>query len=123
MADRVGVIAKGKLLLVDDKAALMKKLGKRELDLTLVEPMTAIPAELEEWAPTLENEGHTLRYVFDATGERTGIRRSCGGCRNWASRSRIWRRRSRAWRISSSGWWRRSDELRHAPGPTKAGAQ
>ncbi|KQR83104.1 ABC transporter ATP-binding protein [Sphingomonas sp. Leaf343] len=73
MADRVGVIAKGKLLLVDDKAALMKKLGKRELDLTLVEPMADVPAELAEWAPTLENDGHTLRYVFDATGERTGI--------------------------------------------------
>ncbi len=73
MADRVGVIAKGRLLLVDDKAALMKKLGKRELDLSLVEPLTAVPAELAEWKPTLEHDGHTLRYVFDATGERTGI--------------------------------------------------
>ncbi|MBL7537614.1 multidrug ABC transporter ATP-binding protein, partial [Escherichia coli] len=44
MADRVGVIDKGKLLLVEEKAALMKKLGKRELDLSLVEPMAAIPA-------------------------------------------------------------------------------
>ncbi len=73
MADRVGVIAKGKLLLVDDKAALMKKLGKRELDLSLVDPLDAVPAELAEWNPTLEHDGHTLRYVFDATGERTGI--------------------------------------------------
>ena len=56
--------------------------------------MTAIPAELEEWAPTLENEGHTLRYVFDATGGTDEVSScSCGGCRNWASRSRIWRRR------------------------------
>ena len=73
MADRVGVIAGGKLLLVDEKAALMKKLGKRELDLTLVEPMDAVPAELADWNPTIENEGRTLRYVFDATEERTGI--------------------------------------------------
>ncbi|MBJ6120306.1 ABC transporter ATP-binding protein [Sphingomonas mollis] len=73
MADRVGVIAKGKLLLVDDKTALMKKLGKRQLDLTLVEPLAAIPPELADWHPSLEHDGHTLRYVFDATGERTGI--------------------------------------------------
>ena len=73
MADRVGVIAGGKLLLVDEKAALMKKLGKRELDLTLVEPMAAVPPELANWNPTIENEGRTLRYVFDATEERTGI--------------------------------------------------
>jgi ABC-2 type transport system ATP-binding protein len=73
MADRVGVIAKGQLLLVDDKAALMKKLGKRELDLALVEPLEAVPAGLEDWAPSLEHDGHTLRYIFDATEERTGI--------------------------------------------------
>lgn len=73
MADRVGVISGGKLLLVEEKDALMKKLGKRELDLTLVEPMEAVPPELVEWHPTLENDGRTLRYVFDATGERTGI--------------------------------------------------
>jgi ABC-2 type transport system ATP-binding protein len=73
MADRVGVISGGRLLLVDDKAALMKKLGKRELDLTLVEPLAAVPPELADWQPTIENEGHTLRYVFDATEERTGI--------------------------------------------------
>jgi ABC-2 type transport system ATP-binding protein len=73
MADRVGVIDKGKLLLVEEKAALMKKLGKRELDLSLVEPMAAIPAGLEEWHLSLEDEGHRLRYTFDAQAERTGI--------------------------------------------------
>ena len=73
MADRVGVIRKGELLLVEDKATLMTKLGKRELDLTLSEPLTAVPAELGEWDLTLENEGQTLRYVFDAQAERTGI--------------------------------------------------
>jgi ABC-2 type transport system ATP-binding protein len=73
MADRVGVINKGQLLLVDDKAALMKKLGKRELDLSLVEPLDAVPAGLEEWRLSLEDEGHRLRYTFDAQAERTGI--------------------------------------------------
>jgi len=73
MADRVGVISAGKLLLVEQKDALMKKLGKRELDLTLIEPLAAVPPELADWHPTLENDGRTLRYVFDATEERTGI--------------------------------------------------
>ncbi|KQM65496.1 multidrug ABC transporter ATP-binding protein [Sphingomonas sp. Leaf17] len=73
MADRVGVINKGDLLLVEDKAALMAKLGKREMDITLVDPMTAIPSELAEWHLTLADEGHILRYVFDAQAERTGI--------------------------------------------------
>lgn len=73
MADRVGVINGGKLLLVDEKTALMKKLGKRELDLALVEPMADIPADLADWELSLENDGHTLRYVFDAQAERTGI--------------------------------------------------
>jgi ABC-2 type transport system ATP-binding protein len=73
MADRVGVINKGQLLLVEDKAALMKKLGKRELDLALVDPLAAIPLGLEEWHLSLADEGHRLRYTFDAQAERTGI--------------------------------------------------
>jgi ABC-2 type transport system ATP-binding protein len=73
MADRVGVINKGQLLLVEDKATLMKKMGKRELDLSLVDPMTEIPAGLEEWHLSLEDDGHRLRYSFDAQAERTGI--------------------------------------------------
>ncbi|MBN2970578.1 ABC transporter ATP-binding protein [Roseomonas aeriglobus] len=73
MADRVGVITGGKLLLVEEKTELMKKLGKREMDLALQDPMDAIPPELAEWHLSLENDGHTLRYVFDAQAERTGI--------------------------------------------------
>ena len=73
MADRVGVIDKGKLLLVDDKAALMRKLGKRELSLALVEPLAAIPPALADRELAIEDEGRTLRYRFDATAERTGI--------------------------------------------------
>ncbi|MDZ7281000.1 ABC transporter ATP-binding protein [Sphingomonas sanguinis] len=73
MADRVGVIAKGKLLLVEEKAEMMKKLGKREMVLTLAEPMATIPPELAEWNLTLEDEGKRLRYIFDARAEHTGI--------------------------------------------------
>lgn len=73
MADRVGVIAKGKLLLVEEKAEMMKKLGKREMVLTLAEPMATIPAALAEWQLTLEDEGKRLRYIFDARAEHTGI--------------------------------------------------
>jgi ABC-2 type transport system ATP-binding protein len=73
MADRVGVINKGKLLLVDDKSALMQKLGKRELDLSLVDPLDAVPDGFEGWQLSLVNEGKTLRYVFDSTREDTGI--------------------------------------------------
>jgi ABC-2 type transport system ATP-binding protein len=73
MADRVGVINGGKLLLVEDKAELMKKLGKREMDIALMEPLAAVPPELDEWHVTIEDEGHRLRYVFDAQAERTGI--------------------------------------------------
>ena len=73
MADRVGVINRGELLLVEEKTALMKKLGKREMDISLVEPMQSVPADLSEWDLALTDEGHKLRYVFDAQAERTGI--------------------------------------------------
>ncbi len=73
MADRVGVIDRGELLLVEDKVELMKKLGKREMDIALVEPLAAIPAALDQWQLTLADEGTRLRYTFDAQAERTGI--------------------------------------------------
>ena len=73
MADRVGVIAKGELLLVEEKAALMAKLGKRVLDVMLVDPMTSIPSELSDWNLSLDDEGNRMRFVFDARSERTGI--------------------------------------------------
>jgi len=73
MADRVGVIDRGELLLVEEKRALMAKLGKRRMDLTLAEPMAAIPAELGDWDLELADEGHRLSYTFDAKAERTGI--------------------------------------------------
>lgn len=73
MADRVGVIDKGRLLLVDDKASLMKKLGKREMDISLQDPLAAIPPELAEWDLSLQDDGKFLRYVFDAQADHTGI--------------------------------------------------
>ncbi len=73
MADRVGVIRKGELILVEEKNALMRKLGKKELTLSLVEPLPAIPPELSEWKIDLADGGTELRYTFDATADRTGI--------------------------------------------------
>ena len=73
MADRVGVISKGELILVEEKNALMRKLGKKELTLSLSEPLPSVPAELAEWNVTLQGEGTELHYIFDATAERTGV--------------------------------------------------
>src|SRR5579875_2702581 len=73
MADRVGVINKGRLILVEEKDDLMRKLGKRQLTLTLAEPMQEVPPELADWHLTLKAEGKQLDYVFDANDERTGI--------------------------------------------------
>ena len=73
MADRVGVISKGELILVEEKTALMKKLGKKQLTLNLQDPMATIPPELSEWALELKAEGNELEYVFDANAERTGV--------------------------------------------------
>jgi ABC-2 type transport system ATP-binding protein len=73
MADRVGVISKGELILVEEKAALMKKLGKKELTLNLTEVMDVVPPELAEWNLALQADGHELLYAFDANAERTGV--------------------------------------------------
>jgi ABC-2 type transport system ATP-binding protein len=73
MADRVGVISRGELIVVEEKASLMKKLGKKELTLNLVEPLAAVPDELAGWDLTLQAEGHELLYVFDANAEKTGV--------------------------------------------------
>ena len=72
MADRIGVINKGELILVEEKRALMKKLGKKQLTLHLVQPMQAIPSALSGWKLKLRNGGSELEYNFDAQEERTG---------------------------------------------------
>ena len=73
MADRVGVINRGELILVEEKHALMQKLGRKILHLQLVEPLREVPASLAQWAPQLSDGGATLTYEFDAKAERTGI--------------------------------------------------
>ena len=73
MADRVGVINKGELILVEEKTALMKKLGKKTLTILLSEPLDAVPADLREWNVALNDGGHELEYVFDTQAERTGV--------------------------------------------------
>jgi ABC-2 type transport system ATP-binding protein len=73
MADRIGVISKGEIILVEEKAALMSKLGKKELTLNLSEPMQTIPPELSDWQLDLRSDGNELHYVFDGNAERTGI--------------------------------------------------
>ncbi len=69
MADRVGVIDKGRIILVEEKAALMQKLGKRELRITVSEALAALPSELGDWNLTLADEGKRLVYTFNAKDE------------------------------------------------------
>ena len=73
MADRVGVINKGELILVEEKTALMKKLGKKSLTVTLAHPLDQIPAELGEWDLSLKSDGCEIEYVLDTRAERTGV--------------------------------------------------
>jgi ABC-2 type transport system ATP-binding protein len=73
MADRVGVILKGELVMVEDKAVLMKKLGRKTLTLQLQEPLTTLPPELADWDLSLKADGAELEYVFDSNAERTGV--------------------------------------------------
>jgi ABC-2 type transport system ATP-binding protein len=73
MADRIGVISKGEIVLVEDKAALMKKLGKKQLTLQLQNPLAHIPPELADLTLELTGDGHELVYTFDATADQTGI--------------------------------------------------
>ena len=73
MADRIGVISRGELILVENKLSLMQQLGRRELTLQLVEPMAAIPASLAGWPLVLGAEGTELHYRFEAGDERAGI--------------------------------------------------
>ena len=75
MADRVGVIDRGRLVLVEETAVLMRKLGKRRLVIALQQRMDAIPPALAEWKLQLEAEGERLAYEFDAKAQDTGMPR------------------------------------------------
>ena len=73
MADRIGVISKGKLIVVEEKAVLMKKLGKKQLTLQLQQPIAELPRELSDWRLALKGGGAELEYSFDAKDEKAGI--------------------------------------------------
>jgi len=73
MADRIGVVNKGELIVVEEKTALMKKLGKKQLTLHLLEPMENIPAALADWNLALRNGGRDLEYTFLASEEGESI--------------------------------------------------
>jgi ABC-2 type transport system ATP-binding protein len=73
MADRIGVIHKGELILVEDKVELMRKLGKKQLTLQLQKRLDAIPGALAAYHLALSADGNELTYTYDTQGERTGI--------------------------------------------------
>ncbi len=73
MADRVGVINKGEIILVEEKRELMRKMGKKQLILHLAEKTAAVPPMLESFNLTLADDGHQLVYTYDSQQERTGI--------------------------------------------------
>jgi len=73
MADRIGVINKGELIIVEDKATLMRRLGKKQLILELHEPLASIPESLAQHRLTLAADGHELIFTYDTQAQRTGI--------------------------------------------------
>jgi ABC-2 type transport system ATP-binding protein len=73
MADRVGVISRGEIILVEDKAELMRKLGRKQLTLQLQAPLDRVPPELDAYGLALSRQGSELVYTYDTRGERTGI--------------------------------------------------
>jgi ABC-2 type transport system ATP-binding protein len=73
MADRIGVMSKGELILVEEKAELMRKLGKKRLALHLQAPLDRVPEALDGYGLALSPDRHELIYTYDTQGERTGI--------------------------------------------------
>jgi ABC-2 type transport system ATP-binding protein len=73
MADRVGVINHGEIILVEDKNHLMQKLGKKQMTIQLTEPTYELPAALAAYKLELANDGHELVYTYDTHADRTGI--------------------------------------------------
>jgi len=73
MADRIGVISRGELIVAEEKHRLMKKLGKKQLTLHLLAPLAEVPPGLAQWPLVLRDAGATLEYTFDATDEASGV--------------------------------------------------
>lgn len=75
IADRIGVINKGKILLVEEKTALMQRLGQKSLLIQLVDPVQTLPPDLDEFSLAITDSGHSLTYNYGISSERTGITR------------------------------------------------
>ena len=75
IADRISVISKGRILLTEDKAALMARMGRKEMRIDLARPVREIPPSLARWNLAMEDDGCALRYTYEAGGARTGITR------------------------------------------------
>lgn len=75
IADRIGVISSGELLLIEEKTALMQRLGKKALRIELADPVAALPAALADYDLALSENGQSLTYTYEAGGQRTGITR------------------------------------------------
>lgn len=73
MADRVGVISRGELILVEEKKTLMKKLGRKQISFSLSNRLTAVPPALSQWDLSLEDDGRVLVYSFEARSEASGV--------------------------------------------------
>ncbi|WP_050385405.1 ABC transporter ATP-binding protein [Bradyrhizobium pachyrhizi] len=82
MADRIGVINKGEIILIEDKATLMQKLGRKELTLQLQNKLEAIPDVLSAYNLELSDDGRTVTYDYDTKGDRTGITSLLNDLRN-----------------------------------------
>ena len=105
MADRIGVISKGEIILIENKTELMHKLGKKQLTLQLHQQLDALPPELARHNLALVSDGHELVYTYDSQGERTGITGLLAGPDPTpASGSRTCKPRKARSRTSSSIW-------------------
>ena len=105
MADRVGVINHGRIVLVDEKAALMRKLGKRRLTLALQKPLPALPKELAGWPLELEDDGTASPIASTRRPRTPAFQRFCVASTRSASISRISTPARPRSRTSSSIWW------------------
>ena len=73
IADRIAVINGGEILLVEDKDTLMRRMGRKEMEIELHDPIREVPAGLERYSLRLEDDGRSLGYTYDTAAERTGI--------------------------------------------------
>lgn len=79
MADRIGIIDNGRLLLVEDKALLMREFGRKRLTVELAEPLSALPAALSAHGLALSADGLCVSYDYDSRADRSGIARLLAG--------------------------------------------